>query len=120
MIQSCLRIAVTCAVTVLCIPAFGSEVTGENLYNICTSQNINSQSLCGSYLLGVWDGLVLAGDLGGPYAVCPNSARAPGAAALRLVFVSWARRYPEFLTRLRSDTAAASLSEAFPCTPRRR
>jgi hypothetical protein len=98
--------------------AVPAEITGEDLYNICSSPDLGKQHVCGSYLLGLWDGLVVSGDLGGRYEVCPSSRTAPGAAAFRLIFLNWALRYPQLLTRSRSDAAAASIAEAFPCAPR--
>jgi hypothetical protein len=109
-------VRVILAASVLLSANFSSQAqTGYELFSHC--QYVNSDFStpqvaidafkCTAYLSGVWDGLALShsGFCSGPVQL----------GQIVLVFVEWARRNPQYLSRPAGEAALASFASAFPC-----
>ena len=106
------RYVVASWIAISTVSAQGAEY-GNALYTDCTG-NKSEQISCMSYMLGVHDGLIVSGNTKHDPIICIASGKVNGE-QLRLIFVRWAERNPEYLNRDRGYVVVASLRSAFPC-----
>lgn len=109
----------------LALPAWGQEmVDGADLTGYCdhhpvdTDANVPaalSLALCYGFLKGVGDAhAVVAAASGARRLFCPPGGALSNEQA-RLVFLRWARKYPDRLDLPAAAAVTTALSEAYPC-----
>jgi hypothetical protein len=104
-----------------------AEETGNSLYLACSQgEGAGQEALvnelhCVYYLQGFVEAAVSLVPFYQNIPFCPGHYSKGGTTMqIKLVFLDWARRNPQYLGRAAGDTVIAALSDAFPCPSHRR
>jgi hypothetical protein len=108
------------AAAALFLTLFGSgmpkaQTLGSELIMQCENPNTWEQTMCVTYLRGVWDGAVTTGITTNAPAFCPPAKQTVIADQMRRMFINWANKNPRFLSYSSGSNAVAAFRENFPC-----
>lgn len=110
-----LRMAIAASVSAVALSS-ASPVSAESVGtkgNALLIECENQTVTCFQYLLGTWDGLVVASFATGKRTFCTDEG--VNAEQLRLMFLKYAGEHPEYLNNPAAYSVAASLMGAYPC-----
>ena len=113
-------ICICIALSMICAPltAIADQMTVADLQQICSGKDIESQSACRFFILGVVEGASLGTELktvGGPLCIAPGVSSSALVASVKKMMQAVLIAYPEDKSLPAAGFVAAAAMKSYPC-----